>query len=114
VRDGLTFLDMTVRQVEFLNRKYGVDVPLLLMNSFNTHEETERLTAMYQHHNLNIKSFEQHCFPKISKKTLRPLPEGAFTEQTRNLWYPPGHGDVYSALADSGVLEELVNQVCCR
>jgi hypothetical protein len=30
----MTFLDLTVRQVEYLNTKYGVDVPLILMNSF--------------------------------------------------------------------------------
>lgn len=30
----MTFLDLTVRQVEYLNTKFGVDVPLILMNSF--------------------------------------------------------------------------------
>ena len=40
VGDDRTFLDLTVRQVETINIRYGVDVPLLLMNSFNTHDET--------------------------------------------------------------------------
>ena len=43
VRSGLTFLDFTVRQVEFLNTKHGADVPLVLMNSFRTHAETQRV-----------------------------------------------------------------------
>jgi len=43
VRSGLTFLDLTVRQVEYLNAKYGVDVPLILMNSFRTHEQTVKV-----------------------------------------------------------------------
>ncbi|RYE82467.1 MAG: hypothetical protein EOO65_05450, partial [Methanosarcinales archaeon] len=43
VRAGLTFLDLTVRQVEYLNTKHGVDVPLILMNSFRTHEATVKL-----------------------------------------------------------------------
>lgn len=34
----MSFLDMTVRQVEYLNSLYGVDVPLILMNSFKTDE----------------------------------------------------------------------------
>ena len=34
----MTFLDLTVRQVEYLNTRHGVDVPLVLMNSFRTHE----------------------------------------------------------------------------
>jgi hypothetical protein len=33
-RSGMTFLDLTVRQVEWLNTRYGVDCPLILMNSF--------------------------------------------------------------------------------
>src|SRR5262249_30904113 len=36
VRDGRNFLDLTVKQVEHLNRKYNTEVPLILMNSFNT------------------------------------------------------------------------------
>lgn len=38
VRQEMSFLDMTVRQVEYLNSLYGVDVPLILMNSFKTDE----------------------------------------------------------------------------
>jgi UTP--glucose-1-phosphate uridylyltransferase len=34
----MSFLDLTVRQVEYLNQNYGVDVPLILMNSFKTDE----------------------------------------------------------------------------
>ncbi|XP_022895424.1 UTP--glucose-1-phosphate uridylyltransferase-like [Olea europaea var. sylvestris] len=40
VRNGLTFLDLIVIQIETLNKKYGCSVPLLLMNSFNTHDDT--------------------------------------------------------------------------
>ena len=35
VDDDRTFLDLTVRQVETINIRYGVDVPLLLMVSFS-------------------------------------------------------------------------------
>ncbi len=34
----MSFLDLTVRQVEYLNQNYGVDVPLILMDSFKTDE----------------------------------------------------------------------------
>eukprot|EP00937_MAST-01D_sp_MAST-1D-sp2_P004822 g4822.t1 len=40
VRQDMSLLDMIVRQVEYTNTAFGVDVPLVLMNSFNTHEET--------------------------------------------------------------------------
>jgi UTP--glucose-1-phosphate uridylyltransferase len=36
VRDGATFLDLTVQQIEALNKTHGTTVPLVLMNSFNT------------------------------------------------------------------------------
>jgi UTP--glucose-1-phosphate uridylyltransferase len=31
-----------VRQIDYLNSMYGVDVPLVLISSFTTHEETVR------------------------------------------------------------------------
>jgi hypothetical protein len=39
----LSFLDLTVQQIEHLNRTYDADVPLVLMNSFNTDEDTEKV-----------------------------------------------------------------------
>ncbi|KAL0585774.1 hypothetical protein ABG067_004497 [Albugo candida] len=93
VRQGLSFLDLTVRQVEYLNSLYGVDVPLVLMNSFNTHEETVRIIRKYRMHNLSIHTFNQK-----------------YDQSGRDKWYPPGHGDVYHALFDSGLLENLINQ----
>ena len=108
VRDGLTFLDMTVRQVEFLNSKYGADVPLILMNSFNTHAETTRFIQKYDAHNLRIMCFEQSTMPRLDPESLRPLPTHAFTEATKEHWYPPGHGDVYRSMANCGLLEQLL------
>jgi len=43
VRNGFTFLDLIVIQIESLNKKYGCSVPLLLMNSFNTHDDTQKV-----------------------------------------------------------------------
>lgn len=110
VRQDMSFLDLTVRQVEYLNSLYGVDVPLVLMNSFNTHEETVRIIRKYRMHNLSIHTFNQSCFPFIVQDTMLPLPNTKFDRATRDKWYPPGHGDVYHALFESGLLENLINQ----
>ncbi|CAF1505205.1 unnamed protein product, partial [Rotaria sordida] len=59
VRSGLTFLDITIQQLEQLNRTYGCDVPLVLMNSFNTHEETEKIVQKYSHVPVKIYNFHQ-------------------------------------------------------
>lgn len=87
-----------------------MDVPLVLMNSFNTHEETVRIIRKYRMHNLSIHTFNQSCFPFVVKETMMPLPSTKYDKTTREKWYPPGHGDVYNALFESGLLENLINQ----
>ena len=57
VRDGLTFLDITVQQIEELNKKYDTNVPLVLMNSFNTDEDTMKIIRKYSGFNICISSF---------------------------------------------------------
>lgn len=109
VRSGETFLDLTVRQVEvrlapplhvalakalpdvcsppqFLNSKYGVDVPLVLMNSFTTHEDTIKILAKYRDHNIRIHSFVQSCFPCLYKDTMLPVPVEGFSRETQHAW----------------------------
>ena len=108
VRGGLTFLDMTVRQIEYLNVKHGVDVPLILMNSFNTHDETLRIVRKYAAHNVSITCFQQSCFPCIERDHYTLLATESFSPSNRDVWYPPGHGDIYRALARSGVLDTLL------
>lgn len=106
VRDNMTFLDLTVRQIEYLNEQLEVNVPFILMNSFNTDEETKRIIQKYTGHNVNILTFNQSRFPRINKDSLLPLsrdPEGEISH-----WYPPGHGDLFESLYNSGVLDRLI------
>lgn len=99
VRNDVTFLDLTVRQVEDLNQKYGCDVPLVLMNSFNTHEDTLKLIRKYEGRRCKIHTFLQSKCPRINKETLLPEP-GEF--------YPPGHGDFYESFHNSGLLRQFI------
>lgn len=39
VRDDLTFLDLTVRQLEYMNTLYGVDIPLVLVSDCVLHTD---------------------------------------------------------------------------
>ena len=75
VRDGNTFLDLSVRQIEHLNRTFDADVPLLLMNSFNTDADTAKIIKKYQGHRIRVKTFNQSRFPRIYKDSLLPVPE---------------------------------------
>lgn len=108
VRDGNTFLDLAVRQIEHLNRKYDSDVPLLLMNSFNTDADTAKIIKKYQGHRIRVKTFNQSRFPRIYKDSLLPVPQ-SFDDDLES-WYPPGHGDLFESLVQSGELDALLAQ----
>ena len=43
VRDGLSFLDLTVNQISIKNKAFKTRIPLILMNSFNTDQETKKI-----------------------------------------------------------------------
>ncbi|KAM0707097.1 hypothetical protein Q7P35_006428 [Cladosporium inversicolor] len=93
VRDGMSFLDLSVRQIEYLNRTYDVNVPFVLMNSFNTDKDTANI----------IKNS-----PRVLKDSLLPAPKNANSQISD--WYPPGHGDVFESLYNSGILDKLLER----
>lgn len=108
VRNGLTFLDLIVVQIESLNSKYGCSVPLLLMNSFNTHDDTQKIVEKYANSNIEIHTFNQSQYPRLVVEDLMPLPSKGNT--SKDGWYPPGHGDVFPSLRNSGKLDALLSQ----
>ncbi|KAK4278075.1 hypothetical protein QN277_015970 [Acacia crassicarpa] len=108
VRDGLTFLDLIVKQIENLNSKYGSNVPLLLMNSFNTHDDTLKIVEKYKSSNIEIHTFNQSQYPRLVVDDYLPLPSKGKTG--KDGWYPPGHGDVFPSLLNSGKLNALLSE----
>ncbi|KAK3580388.1 hypothetical protein CHS0354_001508 [Potamilus streckersoni] len=107
VKNELTFLDMNVQQIEYLNNKYGTDVPLVLMNSFNTDADTQKVVNKYGNVNVSIFTFNQSRFPRINRESLLPMAIGFGDENTEG-WYPPGHGDIYKSFYNSGLLEIFI------
>jgi len=108
VRSDLTFLDLTVQQIEFLNQKYSANVPLVLMNSFNTDEDTHKIIRKYSGFNISIRTFNQSCYPRINKETMAPIAKSCKVGEDIEAWYPPGHGDFYQSFFNSGLLDEFV------
>ena len=49
-------------------------MPLVLMNSFLTDEDTEKIIRKYSSFQVSIKTFRQSCYPRISRDTLMPAP----------------------------------------
>ncbi|XP_054885265.1 UDP-glucose pyrophosphorylase 2b isoform X1 [Poeciliopsis prolifica] len=111
VRNENTFLDLTVQQIEHLNKTYNTDVPLVLMNSFNTDEDTKKILQKYTHHRVKIHTFNQSRYPRIHKESLLPVAANlSMTGQNADGWYPPGHGDIYASFYNSGLLDKLIAQ----
>ncbi|CAJ0951268.1 unnamed protein product [Ranitomeya imitator] len=101
VRNENTFLDLTVKQIEHLNKTYNTDVPLVLMNSFNTDEDTKKILQKYSHCRVKIYTFNQSRYPR--PRTC-PIP------WRNEAWYPPGHGDIYASFYNSGLLNTLLDE----
>ena len=106
VKDGYNFLDIIARQILILRKEHGTDIPLVLMNSFNTDEDSTKFLERYPELSSDIPlSFLQHKFPKVLKQDLSP----AVWPMDPDLeWNPPGHGDIYCALITSGMLNKLI------
>lgn len=108
VREGLTFLDIIVRQVLRARARLSVKLPLIFMNSFRTSEDT--LAALAPYPELAVDGlpldFLQNREPKLRADDLMPVEWSADPSLE---WCPPGHGDIYTALAASGVLTTLLD-----
>lgn len=107
VKDGRAFIDLIAEQIIHLRAATGARLPLVLMDSFRTQADTraalERHPALLAGQSLPL-SFLQHQVPKVLVAGLAPA-GGAADE---GAWCPPGHGDLYPALATSGMLVKLL------
>ncbi len=100
------FLDIIVEQTLHLRKQWQARLPLVLMNSFSTDEESLAALAAYPQLQQSLPfSFLQHKEPKILKSTLQPVSWSADPEKE---WCPPGHGDIYAALMTSGTLAQMI------
>jgi UTP--glucose-1-phosphate uridylyltransferase len=107
VRRGLSFLDIIARQILHLRTEYDATLPLLFMNSFRTSEDTMDAVARYQ--DLPVAGlpleFLQNKEPKLLAKDLVPA---SWPKNPDLEWCPPGHGDLYTALRGTGLLDRLI------
>jgi UTP--glucose-1-phosphate uridylyltransferase len=107
-RDGHSFLDIIVGQTLALRGRYGARLPLVLMNSEATREETMRALEAYPELGVGLPlDFLQSMVPKLDAETLEPA---TWASNPSLEWNPPGHGDVYSALRGSGMLAAMLDQ----
>ena len=108
VKDGYKFLDVIARQILHLRQQHACRLPLVLMNSFRTRDDS--LQALESHPELGGSlplDFVQHKVPRILADSLEPV---QWPADPNAEWCPPGHGDLYTALRTSGMLEQLLDQ----
>jgi len=106
--DGHTFLDLIVEQLKEVNRAYGVDVPLVLLCSFNTYEETQKVLPKYSKSGVRVFTYLQSTHPRFDEATLLPVAEKLYASDDE--WYPPGHVEVFPFLVSSGVYDTLAKE----
>jgi UTP--glucose-1-phosphate uridylyltransferase len=106
VKNGQSFLDLILLQLEHIGKIGNVNIPLLLMNSFHTHQETLNLLESRKN-SFPIECFEQNRFLRLDKDTDQPLEPNLLGEDA---WYPPGHGDIYSCLENQGLMDRLLSE----
>jgi UTP--glucose-1-phosphate uridylyltransferase len=105
-RDGRSFLDIIVAQTLALRGQLEIRLPLLLMDSEATQDDTLRALAGYPELSQDLPvDFLQSMVPKLAADELEPI---SWPSEPALEWCPPGHGDVYGALARSGGLARLV------
>ena len=103
---GHSFLDVIIGQTLALRRRFAIRLPLVLMNSEGTREQT--LGALARHAELAgdlPPDFLQSMIPKLDAESLAPA---SWPPAPELEWCPPGHGDVYGALRRSGMLATML------
>jgi UTP--glucose-1-phosphate uridylyltransferase len=107
VRRGLSFLDIIARQVLHLRAEYDAPLPLMFMNSFRTSADT--MAALERYDALPVEGlpleFLQNMEPKLLADSLEPV---RYDKDPGLEWCPPGHGDLYTALLGTGLLDKLI------
>ncbi len=110
-KEQLSFLEIIVKQVISQRKNFNSDLPLVFMNSFSTQQDTQAVLDNFPELQKGQKgialTFMQNKVPKILAENLQPVD---WPKDPSKIWCPPGHGDIYTALQTSGILDQLLEQ----
>ena len=104
----LRFLDIIAGQILSARRRLSVQLPILFMDSFATSAPTREALQAYPELAVEGMPMEllQNREPKLDVRTLAPV---AWARDPSLEWCPPGHGDLYTSLYASGMLERIMD-----
>jgi UDP-N-acetylglucosamine/UDP-N-acetylgalactosamine diphosphorylase len=103
---GKSLFQLHAEKVLARGRKHGAAIPLLVMTSHATHAETEAFFQQFDYFGLSpddVYFFKQGTMPALALATGRLLMESP----GRLFTSPNGHGGTLTAMADSGLLDQL-------
>jgi UTP--glucose-1-phosphate uridylyltransferase len=102
VVDGMSFLEIKLRDIAAVAERADATIPVYLMTSFATHEAIEKMAEPLSTDRCPIR-----CFPQFI--SLRISPDGdLFRDSEGNLSpHAPGHGDLTFALRRSGIMKDF-------
>lgn len=104
IKNQKTFLEIIADQIRWFRKKYAVDIPLILMDSFNTQADSQEELKRIGFSQELPTSFLQNKVPRLLKESLTPLT----VQDAKEEWCPPGHGDIYLSLKETGILGSLL------
>lgn len=96
-----TPIDLFLEQIESLNAKYGCNVPLMLLDSFETHDETLKAVGKHKKSKVDVHSL-------IQGQKL-PLDSSQKPREDDDL-YNSDHGSVLLSLLTGGTLDVLLSK----
>jgi UDP-N-acetylglucosamine/UDP-N-acetylgalactosamine diphosphorylase len=103
---GASLFQIHAEKVLALARRYGKDIPLLVMTSIATDGETRAFFEENRYFGLSARSvifFQQGTMPAVCARSHRLLLESP----GRLFLSPNGHGGTLTALAECGILDQL-------
>ncbi|MCX7997697.1 MAG: UTP--glucose-1-phosphate uridylyltransferase [Leptospiraceae bacterium] len=104
IKNGMSFLEIICKQIIYYRNKFQIEIPLLLMDSYNTQEDSQREIQRIGFKQKLPTSFLQNKVPRLNAKDLIPVTLSDKKEE----WCPPGHGDIYLAMKTNGILDLLL------
>lgn len=101
-KNDISFLEIIARQSMKNNQK------LILMESFATYNDSKKTLESIMPQEKEIeRHFIQNKVPKVQQHNLMPA---IFPQNPALEWCPPGHGDIYTSLVISGILNSLIEK----
>lgn len=108
VFDGKSFLGLKAEDVARTQREFGVDIPLVIMNSFATRRDTDahlRANNFFGIKPENLLTFDQSISVRLTDNG-----EVFIGNDNRARYYAPGHGEFFQRIHDSGAYAELASR----